>query len=60
MKIVNVAVAGTKAEANKKRKEWTGKYAKVTIRKEETKPSAKKSSAYQAFGKYYYVITAWG
>ena len=57
MIIDNVAVAGTKKEADKKKAIWDKKYSKVTIRKVKTKDGIRQSSS--QYGKFFYQVIAW-
>jgi len=53
----NLAIAGTKKEAEKKRAAWSKTYPKVTIRKVKTKDSIKHTST--QYGTYFYQVIAW-
>lgn len=57
MIIQNVAVAGTKKEADKKKAVWDKKYPRVTIRKVKTKDGIRQAST--QYGKFFYQVIAW-
>lgn len=53
----NLAIAGTKKEADKKKAAWDKTYPKVTIRKVKTKSGIKHTST--QYGQYFYQVIAW-
>ena len=53
----NLAIAGTKKEAEKKKAAWDKTYPKVTIRKVKTKDGIKMASS--QYGKFFYQVIAW-
>jgi hypothetical protein len=55
--IQDVAVAGTKKEAEKKKAVWDKKYSRVTIRKVKTKDGIRHPST--QYGKFFYQVIAW-
>lgn len=54
--IGNIGIAGTKAEAEKKKKLWQKQYSRVTISKKLTDKKLVGTGGYK---KYHYVITCW-
>lgn len=57
MIIYDVAIAGSKREADKKKSVWEKKYQKVTIRKVKTKNGIRHTST--QYGEYFYQVIAW-
>jgi len=57
MIIANVAVAGTKKEADKMKLAWDKRYPRVTIRKVKTKDGIRHTSS--QYGKFFYQVVAW-
>ena len=56
MKIANIGIAGTKAQAEEKKKKWSKQYSKVTIAKKLTNSKLVGTGGYK---KYHYVISCW-
>jgi hypothetical protein len=56
MRVVNVSIASTKAQAVKKKNEWKHRYSKITIARRESALNLRHQKGYN---KYYYAITAW-